>query len=85
MPTSVVVMAAAPHPEPARRLVDYLLSADVEKRMAEAAAHIPLSRDVAPPAGWKGIASIDAMPVDYAQVADEVERIEPWLRTWAGL
>jgi len=25
------------------------------------------------------------MQVDYARVADEIAKIEPWLRQWAGI
>ena len=85
MPTTVVLMDGAPHPDAARHLIDYLLSADVERRMAEAAAHIPLRSDVEPPPGLKRVDEIRAMSVDYASLADEIERIEPWLRTWTGL
>ena len=85
MPTTVVLMAGAPHADTGRRLVDYLLSADVERRMADAAAHIPLRADVPPPAGLRGISDINVMPVDYSTVADQIDRIEPWLREWVGL
>jgi iron(III) transport system substrate-binding protein len=85
MPTAVVLMAKAPHPEAGRRLVDYLLSAEAERRMAEAAAHMPLRPGVPTPDGVRRVSDIRAMDVDYAQVAEEMEKIQPWLRQWAGL
>jgi iron(III) transport system substrate-binding protein len=85
MPTSVVLLARGPHPVPARRLVDYLLSPAVERQMAEAGAHMPLRAGVAPPKGARALADIRATDVDYARVADEMERMQPWLRQWAGL
>jgi iron(III) transport system substrate-binding protein len=85
MPTAVVLMRQAPHAEAGKKLLDFLLSADTERRLAEFAAHMPLRQGVPTPAGVRSVASIRAMSVDYARVADEMERIHPWLRQWAGL
>jgi iron(III) transport system substrate-binding protein len=84
MPTSVVLMKG-PHPGAGRRLVDHLLSPDAERRMAEAAAHMPLRPEVPTPPHVKRVPEIRAMEVDYARVAEEMERIQPWLRQWSGL
>jgi iron(III) transport system substrate-binding protein len=85
MPTAVVLLAGGPNPEAGRRLVDHLLSASTEKLMAEAAAHMPLRPGVQTPPGVESVSRIRAMAVDYDRVADEMERIQPWLRQWAGL
>jgi iron(III) transport system substrate-binding protein len=85
MPTSVVLIKGGPHPETGRKLVDYLLTPDVERRMADSAAHMPLRPDVPVPQGLKRVSDIKAMQVDYARVATDMERIQPWLREWVGL
>jgi iron(III) transport system substrate-binding protein len=85
MPTSVVLMAKRPHPDAGKRLVDFLLSPEAERRMAETAAHMPLRAGVATAGGVRRASEIQAMPVDYADVADAMQRIQPWLRQWAGL
>ena len=85
MPTTVVLMRSGPHPDPGRRLVDYLLSAATERRLAEAAAHMPLRADVPVPPQVRPVSAIRPMEVDYAKVAEQVEKIQPWLRQWAGL
>jgi len=85
MPTAVVLMRGGPHPEEGKALVDYLLSAETERRMAEAAAHMPLRADVPTPRDVRRVSDIRAMDVDFARVADEMERIQPWLRRWVGL
>jgi iron(III) transport system substrate-binding protein len=85
MPPAVVLMRGGPHPEAGRKLIDYLLSADVERRMAEAAAHMPLRAGVPTPSGVKRVGDIRAMSIDYARVGVEMERIQPWLRQWVGL
>jgi iron(III) transport system substrate-binding protein len=85
MPTAVVLMAKARHPEAGRKLVDYLLSADAERQMGEAAAHMPLRPGVPTPPGVLAVSDIRAMDVDFARVAEQMEVIQPWLRQWAGL
>ncbi|NOY92313.1 MAG: extracellular solute-binding protein [Deltaproteobacteria bacterium] len=85
MPTSVVLMRGAPHAEAGRRLIDCLLGADVERRLAEEGGHIPLRSGVATPEGVRSADEIRAMPVDYSQLALTMNRIEPWLRQWVGL
>jgi ABC-type Fe3+ transport system substrate-binding protein len=66
-------------------LVDYLLSAGVETALAESAAHMPLRADATRPPRIRSVAELRAMEVDYADVAKQMERIQPWLREWAGL
>lgn len=85
MPTTVVLLRGGPHPETARRLIDYLLSAEVEGKMADTAAHMPLRPVVPTPANVRRVSDIRSMNVDYSRVAAEMERIQPWLRQWAGL
>jgi iron(III) transport system substrate-binding protein len=84
MPTSVVLLKG-PHGEEGRKLVDYLLSPDAEGRLVVAASHHPLRPDVPAPTGVLRVGAFRAMTVDYGQVADAMERLQPWLREWAGL
>jgi iron(III) transport system substrate-binding protein len=84
MPTAVVPLAG-PHPEDAKRLVDYLLSTQAEQKLVDAASHIPLRPDVKPAAGGKRASDIKTMPVDYTRIADTMERLQPWLREWVGV
>jgi iron(III) transport system substrate-binding protein len=85
MPTVAVLMKGAPHGDDGKRLIDCLLSAEVERRMAEAAAHMPLRSGVPTPADVTPLSDVKAMPVDYRTVAQTMERIQPWLREWVGL
>ena len=64
MPTSVVLIRDGPNPDEGRRLVDRLLSAETERRMGEAAAHVPLRKGVPTPARVKPLSEIHAMEVD---------------------
>jgi iron(III) transport system substrate-binding protein len=85
MPTAAVLIKGGPHADQGRQLIDYLLSPDIERRLAESAAHIPLRAGVAAPPGVRCASDLRAMQVDYGKVAAEMERIQPWLRAWSGL
>jgi iron(III) transport system substrate-binding protein len=85
IPTAVVLMANGPHLDAGKKLVDYLLSSETERQMAEAAAHMPLRAGVVTPSAVRRVSDIRALEVDYARVAEEMERIQPRLRQWAGL
>lgn len=85
MPTSVVLLRRAPHPEAGRRLIDYLLSPAVERQMAERAAHMPLRAGVPVPANVRSTEGLRIMNVDYARVSEQIEAQQGWLRQWVGL
>jgi iron(III) transport system substrate-binding protein len=85
MPTSATLIRGGPNPKAAERILDCLIGAEVERRMAESAAHMPLRNGVKIPATVRSVATIKAMAVDYAEVAKTMERIQPFLREWAGL
>jgi len=85
MPTTTVLIKGGPYPSNGRRLIDCLLRSEVERQLAEAAAHMPLRRGVKTPVGVRRVGDIRAMKVNYGQVAKTMKRIEPWLREWVGL
>lgn len=85
VPNAVVLIAGAPHPDAGKKLIDYLLSKDTERKLAVSdAAQIPLHPGVAPPAQLKPIDSIKVMDVNYAEVAAKLQAIQPLLKAWAG-
>lgn len=85
MPSVVVLVKNAPHPAAGKRLIDCLLSGEVEKRMAENGAHMPLRTGVATAKGLTSVSSLRSMNVNYAQLAQTMQQIEPTLRKWVGL
>ena len=86
VPNAAVLINGAPHPQAARRLIDFLLSKETERRLAFAdCAQIPLHSGVAMPTGLKPISEIKVMPVDYAAVAEKMVQIQPLLKDWMGL
>jgi len=86
MPNMVSLIANAPHPEDARKLIDYLLSPDVERQLAASeAVQIPLHAGVPGPKNIPAIASFKPMTLDYAKAAGRVEDVTARLATILGL
>lgn len=85
VPTAAVLIAGAPHAENARRFIDFLLTAEVEKMLAESAAQMPLRAGVEVPSDVKRVDAIKAMAVDYARLAARIEALAGgFLRTWVA-
>jgi iron(III) transport system substrate-binding protein len=82
MPNMVSLIANAPHPDEARRLIDYLLSADVERQLAQSeAVQIPLHAGVPGPKNIPAIDTFKPMTLDYAKAAARVEDVTNRLAT----
>jgi iron(III) transport system substrate-binding protein len=78
-------MKAAPHADAGRKLIDYLLSADTEKKLAFSdAAQIPLHSGVETPSHVPHLDQLRVMTVDYGAVAAKMQEIQPWLSDWAS-
>lgn len=73
IPNTLAILKGCPNADGARRLVDYLLSADVEKRLAEGESHqVPLNPDVKAnlPREIETPQTLCAMQVDFDRAAD---------------
>ena len=81
----MVLIAGGPHPEVAKKLIDYLLSTETERKLAFSnAAQIPLHPGVETPPDVRTIESLKTMQVGYAEVARKMEEIQPFLKRWVG-
>ncbi len=70
MPNTIMLIKGAPHPEEGKRLIDYLVSREVEERLARSeSVQIPLGRGVEIPEGVTSISSIKVMEVSWEEVA----------------
>lgn len=78
IPNTLALVKNGPNPEAGRRLIDYLLSPEVETRLAQGpSAQIPLNSRIEIASRTKGArdrrvetpATIHAMPVDFAKAA----------------
>ncbi len=85
LPNVTMLIKGAPHPEAGKKLVNYLLSRDTERKLAYAdCAQIPLNPGVDTPPEVPDIRKIKTMPVNYADLANKLHDIQPYLKKWAG-
>ncbi|MFN2477467.1 MAG: extracellular solute-binding protein [Chthoniobacterales bacterium] len=86
VPNAAVLIAGAPHPENAKRFIDYLLSAETEGALAlSEAAQIPLRAGVPGPSKLPPLTDIKALPVDYAKLAARLDALQAgFLEEWVS-
>lgn len=85
VPNAAVLIKGAPHFDNAKKLIDYLLSKETERKLALAdCAQIPLHPGVEPPSEVKSIEQFKTMNIDYAKVARKLQAIQPFLKNWVG-
>jgi iron(III) transport system substrate-binding protein len=84
VPNCTVLIANCPHPEAAKKFVDYLLTPEVEKALAASdAAQIPLRPGVPAPADVVPLAKIRPMAVDYSKLEGLLEDLSRgYLKDW---
>jgi iron(III) transport system substrate-binding protein len=83
IPNTVAIIRGSPNPDGARKLVDYLLSADVEGKLAEGPSHqIPLNPEVEAklPPEMATPKTATAMDVDFGKAAALWEETQNFLR-----
>jgi iron(III) transport system substrate-binding protein len=86
MPNMVSLIANAPHPDEGGALIDYLLSPDVERMLAQSeAVQIPLHAGVSGPKHLPSIDSFRPMTLDYTKAAARVEEVTIRAATILGL
>jgi len=82
IPNTLALIKDSPNPEAADKLVEYLLSADVERRLASGpSAQIPLRPGVAASPRVKTPEEVRAMKVDWAAAADKWDTAAAFLKS----
>ncbi len=85
VPNATVFINGAPHPANAKKLIDYLLSKETEKKLAFAdCAQIPLHSGVDTPPELKRINQLKTMEINYGEVARKLQEIQPFLKNWVS-
>jgi iron(III) transport system substrate-binding protein len=86
MPNMVSLIRGAQHVEQGQKLIDYLLSREVEQMLAESEAiQIPLHEGVPGPKNMPSITSFKPMTLDYSKAATRVEDVTARLASILGL
>jgi iron(III) transport system substrate-binding protein len=83
IPNTVMLIKGCPDPEGARKLIDYLLSPEVEKRLAEGGSRqIPLNPNVQAtlPPQLQPARSAHRLTVDYEKAADLWDEVQTFMR-----
>ncbi|MCF8027330.1 MAG: extracellular solute-binding protein [Desulfobacteraceae bacterium] len=81
IPNTVALVKNSPNPEQGKQLIEYLLSREVEKKLAfSPSAQIPLRKDVEVPDHVPGPSAYKAMEVDYQDIADNLEESAEFCR-----
>jgi iron(III) transport system substrate-binding protein len=75
IPNTVALIAGAPHEAEGKKLIDYLLSREVEEKLAFCpSAQMPVRKGVKTPPGLPAYDQIKAMAVDYRKVAELMDK-----------
>jgi iron(III) transport system substrate-binding protein len=86
MPNMLSLIADAPHPDEGRKLIDYLLSPDVERQLAQSeAVQVPVHAGVPGPKHIPAIDTFKPMTLDYSKAASRVEDVTTRLAGILGL
>lgn len=75
IPNTVALIKDSPHPEEGKKLIDYLLSREVESKLAFCeSAQMPVRDGVKTPPHVPAFSSIKAMEVDYYDIAENIKK-----------
>ena len=73
IPNSIMLLKDAPHPDNAKRFIDWVLRREIEQRLAESrSAQIPVRADVPRPDYVGKIGDFKVMTVDYAALGRSI-------------
>jgi iron(III) transport system substrate-binding protein len=74
IPNTVAMINDAPHPSHAKTFIDYLLSPEIEEKLANTRAkQIPVRSSVPVPNGVPSLSSIKAEEVNYEEIAKNLD------------
>lgn len=83
LPNAVALIRGGPNPDNGKRLMEYLVSEETERKLALAdCAQIPLNPGVEGPKELKPMEQLKAMQVDYAELGAKLQTIQPVLKQW---
>lgn len=85
IPNTVSLIKGSPNSENGKKLIDYLLSRKTEAKLAESCAQMPLHKGVNTPANIPSLDNILPMKIDYDETARKLEKIQGFLKFWAGM
>jgi iron(III) transport system substrate-binding protein len=83
VPNTVSLIQNSPHPENGKRLIDHLLTREVEAELAASCAQMPmLPNPIDEVSGVTSVDKIVPMKINYEHTAHMLEEIQPFLKEW---
>jgi iron(III) transport system substrate-binding protein len=84
VPNAAVLIQGGPNPEAGMRFIDYLLSPETERALAESeAAQIPLRAEIPVPPYVRPLSDLEPMQVEYPRLAQRLDELSAgFLREW---
>jgi len=82
VPNTVSLIRNSPNNENGKKMIEYLLSAESERMLAESCAQMPLHKGIQLPANVPLLDDIKPMNVNYKAVAEKSEQIRDFLKQW---
>ncbi len=86
VPNVAVLILSGPNPQAAKKFIDFLLSSDTEKMLAEGeAAQMPLRAGISLPAEVTPLNQLNPMKVEYSKLAQRLEGLSRgYLKDWVA-
>jgi iron(III) transport system substrate-binding protein len=82
IPNTLSLIKNSPNSKNAKKLFDYLLSHDTEKKLAISCAQMPLHQGVSVKADIPSLDEVVPMKIDYSKSAKKLEEIQHFLKAW---
>lgn len=82
IPNTLSLIKNSPNNENGKKFIEYLLTPEVEKKLAELCAQMPLLKSTGNISGITNVNNIRSMKVDYAMTAKKLEEIQDYLKEW---
>ena len=79
-PNTVMMIHGAPHPEEAKKLIDFLLSTKVEEKLAEVALQMPLKKSSSVPEYVPKVEEIKPMNISFEEIYEKLEVSNTFIR-----
>ena len=84
VPNTVSLIKNSPNQENGKKLIDYLLTREVEAKLAQSCVQMPLLPNPVEVAGVTSVDKIVPMQIAYERTAQKLEEIQPFLKEWMG-
>ena len=82
MPNALSLIKGSPQSENGKKFINYMLSREVEAKLAISCAQMPLIKGTEVPGHVPSLDNIKPMEIDYKKTSETLETIQPWLKAW---